>query len=251
VHIALALGGPGARSVIRFRAAAAVAYGDHMQPKISSLADRPDMLERVVGMADSWPEFVIQDLVGAAHFPRIATELPEYVLFAEDEQGEVVANAFSVPFALGTEHRGRLPANGWDAVLIWAFSDLRRGVRPDTVSAISVSVAPQAQGRGLSGVMLSAMRDNARARGFREVVAPVRPNAKHLEPHTPMEEYAHRVRPDGLPQDPWLRVHARAGATFDTDGDIEVPGGLVPVRCEPARGYAVYVEPNVWMRHPL
>ncbi|GHD15005.1 hypothetical protein GCM10010313_42030 [Streptomyces violarus] len=247
-----------------------------MQPKISSLADRPDMLERVVGMADSWPEFVIQDLVGAAHYPRIAAELPEYVLFAEDAQGEVVASAFSVPFALGAEGRGELPANGWDMVLIWAFSDLRRGVRPDTVSAISVSIAPHAQGRGLSAVMLSAMRDNARARGFREVVAPVRPNAKHLEPHTPIEEYVHRVRPDGLPEDPWLRVHARAGATidsvapasmtvaaslahwrrwtglpFDTEGDIEVPGGLVPVRCELERGYAVYVEPNVWMRHPL
>ncbi|MFI6371345.1 GNAT family N-acetyltransferase [Streptomyces sp. NPDC050546] len=246
-----------------------------MQPKVASLADRPDMSERVAGMADSWPEFVIQDLVGAAHFPRIAAELPEYVLFAEDERGEVVANAYSVPFALGTRG-GELPANGWDTVLIWAFSDLRRGVRPDTVSAISISVAPHAQGRGLSTVMLSALRDNARARGYREVVAPVRPNAKHLEPHTPIEEYAHRVRPDGLPQDPWLRVHARAGATidsvapasmtvaaplahwrrwtglpFDTEGDVEVPGGLVPVRCVPARGYAVYVEPNVWMRHAL
>jgi GNAT superfamily N-acetyltransferase len=252
------------------------AYRDRMQPKISSLADRPDMLERVVGMADTWPEFAIQDLVGAAHFPRIAAELPEYVLFAEDEQGEVVANAYSVPFALNAEGRGQLPGNGWDTVLVWAFSDLRRGASPDTVSAISVSIAPHAQGRGLSALMLSAMRDNARARGFREVVAPVRPNAKHLEPHTPIEEYAHRVRADGLPQDPWLRVHARAGATidcvapasmtvaasladwrrwtglpFDTQGDIEVPGALVPVRCEPERGYAVYVEPNVWMRHPL
>ncbi|MEU0110717.1 MULTISPECIES: N-acetyltransferase [unclassified Streptomyces] len=247
-----------------------------MQTKISSLADRPDMLERVVGMADTWPEFVIQDLVGAAHYPRIAAELPQYVLFAEDERGEVVASAYSVPFALGAEGRGTLPGNGWDTVLVWAFSDLRRGVRPDTVSAISVSIAPHAQGRGLSAVMLSAMRDNARALGFKEVVAPVRPNAKHLEPHTPIEEYARRVRPDGLPQDPWLRVHARAGATidsvapasmtvaapladwrrwtglpFDTEGDIVVPGALVPVRCEPARGYAVYVEPNVWMRHPL
>ncbi|MGW5614973.1 N-acetyltransferase [Streptomyces sp. NPDC003877] len=246
-----------------------------MQLKTSSLADRPEMLDRVVGMADTWPEFVIQDLVGAAHFPRIAAELPEYVLFAEDERGEVVANAYSVPFALAAEGRGELPANGWDTVLVWAFSDLR-GVRPDTVSAISISVAPRAQGRGLSGIMVSALRDNARARGFGEVVAPVRPNAKHLEPHTPIEEYAHRVRPDGLPQDPWLRVHARAGATidsvapasmtvaapladwrrwtglpFDTTGDIEVPGALVPVRCEVERGYAVYVEPNVWMRHAL
>jgi hypothetical protein len=124
--------------------------------------------------------------------------------------------------------------------------------------------------------MLSAMRASARALGFREVVAPVRPSAKHREPHTPIAEYAHRVRPDGLPEDPWLRVHARAGATidsiapasmtvgasleewrgwtglpFDTAADVEVPGALVPVRCEPERGYAVYVEPNVWMRHAL
>ncbi len=83
-------------------------------------------------------------------------------------------------------------------------------MRPDTVSAISVTVAPHAQGLGLSGRMLAAMRDNARALGFREVVAPVRPSAKHLEPHAPIEEYARRLRPDGLPHDPWLRVHARA-----------------------------------------
>ncbi|MEU6670134.1 N-acetyltransferase [Streptomyces sp. NPDC046727] len=247
-----------------------------MDIKVSSLAERPDRLPAVLGMTDTWPEFVTNDPVGNTHYGRIPTELPEYALFAEDEHGQVVAHAYSVPFALDVEGRGSLPARGWDQVLAWAFADLRRGTRPDTVSAISVTIAPHAQGHGLSAVLLSAMRDNARARGFREVVAPVRPNAKHREPHTPIAEYAHRVRPDGLPEDPWLRVHARAGATidsiasasmtvsgsleewrrwtglpFDTAGDVEVPGGLVPVRCEPERGYAVYVEPNVWMRHPL
>ncbi|MEV6169504.1 GNAT family N-acetyltransferase [Streptomyces sp. NPDC051954] len=245
-----------------------------MELKVSSLAERPEARERVAGMANSWPEFVVNDAVGDAHYPRIAAELPEYVLFAEDETGEIVAHAQSVPFALAAEGRGRLPARGWDEVLVWAFGDLRRGVRPDTVSAISITVAPHVQGRGVSGRMLSAMRESARAHGFTEVVAPVRPSAKHLEPRTPIEEYAHRVRPDGLPHDPWLRVHARAGAVidsvapasmtvagsleqwrdwtglpFDTAGAIEVPGGLVPVRCEPEQGYAVYVEPNVWMRH--
>ncbi|MEV7795589.1 GNAT family N-acetyltransferase [Streptomyces sp. NPDC087512] len=247
-----------------------------MELTISSLADRPGMAERVLGMADSWPAFTVNDLVGNAHYPRIAAELPEYVQFAEDEHGEIVAHAHSVPFALDAEGRGQLPARGWDEVLTWAFSDLRHGVAPDTVSAISVVVAPHAQGRGLSARMLAAMRDNARARGFCEVVAPVRPSAKHLEPHTPVEEYARRLRPDGLPHDPWLRVHARAGATldsvapasmtvaasleewrgwtglpFDSAGDVEVPGALVPVRCEPERDCAVYVEPNVWMRHRL
>lgn len=247
-----------------------------MDVKISNLADRPAMARPVGDMADSWPRFVIEDLMGTVYFPRIAAELPEYVLFAEDDRGEVVATAHSVPFALGAPGRGELPARGWDEVLRWAFADLRRGVRPDTVSAISVSVASHAQGRGLSALMISAMRDNARHRGFREVVAPVRPSAKHLEPRTPIEEYVRRVRPDGLPRDPWLRVHARAGATiasvapasmtvsaaledwrrwtglpFDTEGAVEVPGALVPVHCEARHGYAVYVEPNVWMRHAL
>ncbi|MFD9005427.1 N-acetyltransferase [Streptomyces sp. NPDC059582] len=247
-----------------------------MEWKVSSLAARPEMLGRIVEMPDSWPEFTLNDPVGNAHYGRIATELPQYVQFAEDERGEVVAHAYSVPFALAAEGRGELPARGWDQVLVWAFSDLRRGVRPDTVSAISVVVAPHVQGGGLSAVMLRAMRDNARARGFHEVVAPVRPSAKHLEPRTSIEEYAYRTRADGLPHDPWLRVHARAGATlhgvapasmvvsgsleewrawtglpFDTRGDVEVPGALVPVRCEPERGYAVYVEPNVWMRHAV
>ncbi|MGJ5755340.1 hypothetical protein FB563_3564 [Streptomyces puniciscabiei] len=247
-----------------------------MDVKVSSIAERPDRLPALFEMADTWPEFVTNDPVGTAHYGRIPTELPQYALFAEDERGRIVAHAFSVPFALGVDGRRTLPARGWDQILLWAFADLRRGTRPDTVSAVSVTVAPHAQGHGLSAVMLSAMRAGARALGFREVVAPVRPSAKHREPRTPIAEYAHRVRPDGLPEDPWLRVHARAGATidsiapasmtvgasleewrrwtglpFDTAADVEVPGALVPVRCEPERGYAVYVEPNVWMRHPL
>ncbi|MFJ1732156.1 GNAT family N-acetyltransferase [Streptomyces sp. NPDC088254] len=247
-----------------------------MELKISSIAEHPEMLDSVFDMPDTWPEFTTQDLVGNAHYGRIPEAFPEYVLFAQDERGEVVAHAFSVPFALGAEGRGELPARGWDQVLLWAFSDRRRGVTPDTVSAISIVIAPHAQGKGLSRIMLKAMRESARAKGFTEVVAPVRPNAKHREPHTPIEEYAHRVREDGLPYDPWLRVHARAGARieriapasmtvaaslaewrrwtglpFDAEGDVEVPGALVPVRCEPARDHAVYVEPNVWMRHPL
>ncbi|MFD4565269.1 N-acetyltransferase [Streptomyces sp. NPDC058467] len=247
-----------------------------MQLKVSSLAERPQMLGQVVRMATTWPEFLVHDAVGDTHYGRIATELPEHVLFAEDEHGDVVAHAHSVPFALAGEERGGLPARGWDQVLAWAFADRRRGTPPDTVSAISIVVAPHAQGGGLSALMLSAMRDNAWAHGFDEVVVPVRPSAKHLEPHTPMDEYAFRKRPDGLPHDPWLRVHVRAGGVieavasasmtvsaslaewrgwtglpFDTEGLVDVPGGLVPVHCEPGRGYAVYVEPNVWVRHPL
>ncbi|MVO85931.1 N-acetyltransferase [Streptomyces sp. p1417] len=247
-----------------------------MNLKITTLAERPELTGAMWAMPDTWAEFVQYDLVAWSHMVRIAVEWPEYVLIATDDAGRVVARAFSVPFALRAEGRGELPDGGWDQVVLWAFSDLKRGRETDTVSAVEITVAPDAQGRGLSGRMLAALRENARGRGYGEVVAPVRPNAKHLEPATPVEEYAWRTRDDGLPHDPWLRTHVRAGGVvekvapvsmtvsgttaqwrdwtglpFDTEGLVEVPGALVPVHCAPARGYAVYVEPNVWVRHVL
>ncbi|MFI8928607.1 N-acetyltransferase [Streptomyces sp. NPDC053474] len=254
-----------------------------MDLTITTLAERPHLAEPMWAMDDSWAEFVGHDLVARSHMSRIPDEFPEYVLLATDGQERVVARAFSVPFALRSKERGgdrgELPDGGWDQVLVWAFADRRYGDETDTVSAIEVAVDPARQGLGLSGRMLAAMRENARAHGFTEVVAPVRPNAKHREPATSMAEYARRTRDDGLPYDPWLRVHVRVGGVvakvapvsmtvsgslaqwrewtglpFDRSGGerlVEVPGALVPVRCTPERDCAVYVEPNVWVRHAL
>ncbi|MFB6712469.1 MULTISPECIES: N-acetyltransferase [unclassified Streptomyces] len=246
-----------------------------MDLTITTLAARPELAGAAGRMPDSWPGFVLEDLVGWANYPRIAVDFPEYVLVATDEDGAVVARAYSVPFALHAPGREGLPEGGWDQVLLWAFSDLRHGRTPDTVSAIEIAVANGRQGEGISARMVAAMRENAGRLGFADLVAPVRPSAKHLDASAPMEEYARRTRAeDGLPYDPWLRVHVRAGGVieavapvsmtvsgslarwrswtglpFDEDGPVEVPGALVPVQCSVAHGYAVYVEPNVWVRH--
>lgn len=246
--------------------------------RIVSLAERPDLVGALWQMPSLWPRFMTQDPVSDLGYAWMVAEAPEYVSVALDGEGRVLARSYSVPFALGAEGRdGVLPERGWDQVLLWAMEDRQAGRTPDTVSAIEISVARDVLGRGLSARMLAAMRDRAEEMGYREVVAPVRPNGKHLEPRTPMAEYALRTRPeDGLPHDPWLRVHVRAGGVvdsvaaasmtisgtverwrewtglpFDADGPVEVPFALVPVRCEASHGYAVYVEPNVWVRHRL
>ncbi|WP_067182374.1 acetyltransferase-like protein [Microtetraspora niveoalba] len=246
-----------------------------MDTIVTTLAERPELCAGLREMADDWPLFVLNDPVGWSHFGRLADTFPEFT-FVATEGGEVVARAYSVPFRLDAPGRGELPAGGWDQVLMWAFSDHRRGVPPDTVSALEITVRPDLRGKGLSGTMLAAMRANTRSLGFASLVAPVRPNGKHREPATPMAEYARRTREDGLPVDPWLRTHARAGGVivsvapvsmavagsldqwrewtglpFDTDGWVEVPGALVPVHCVPEHGYATYAEPNVWVRHDL
>jgi hypothetical protein len=116
------------------------------------------------------------------------------------------------------------------------------------------------------------MVDLARRGGFPALIAPVRPTWKDRYPLISIERYVSWTRDDGLPFDPWLRVHARLGAEllevcpesmriqgsskdwegwtglrFPDDGDYIVPGALVPVRFESGRG--TYLEPNVWMRH--
>lgn len=243
---------------------------------IRTAAERPELLESLWQMPDSWPEFVLNDPIGWAHFGQIPVAFPKFALIATNRDAEVVARAFGVPFALHTPGRQKLPAAGWDQVLLWAFSDHRRSVRPDTVSAIDITIRPDHHGRGLSAVLLAAMRENAAAEGFAELVAPVRPTGKSAHPHMPMAEYAFLTRPDGLPVDPWLRTHVRAGGVidsvaptsmtvagtldqwrswtglaFDKPGLVEVPGALTPVHCEPDHDYAVSVEPNVWVRHNL
>ncbi|MGW8351718.1 N-acetyltransferase [Streptomyces wedmorensis] len=248
-----------------------------MDLNISTLAERPELEGAMWSMKDLWPEFMMYDPVGWANMGRIVREFPEYVLVATDAAGAVVARGFSVPFRLDVAGRRKLPARGWDEVLNWAFSDLRHGREADTVSAIEITVDLGHLGKGISHRMLAAMRANVGRLGFAELVAPVRPNGKHLEAATSIHEYAFRTREaDGLPHDPWLRAHVRAGGQieavaaasmtvsgsveewrewtglpFDTDGPVEVAGALVPVHCQVTRGYAVYVEPNVWVRHRI
>src|SRR5437660_1669780 len=64
----------------------------------------------------------------------------------------------------------------------------------------------------LRAAIFAAMKQNARARGFADLCAPLRPNQKHLQPHVPMADYIAQKRADGPPVDAWLRTHVRDGA---------------------------------------
>lgn len=221
-------------------------------------------------MPNSWPEFMRHDPIGGLFYGNIEARFSEYVLVAQDDEGAVVACAYSVPFVRGDD---ALPDNGWDFVIRNGLMTSLGGDEPDAISAVEIAVRPDLQGTGLSGQMLAAMRDNAARHGFAELVAPVRPNGKS-NIDEPMSTYAFRVREDGLPVDPWLRVHVRAGGRidrvaarsmvipgtleewrewtglpFDQTGPVHVPRALAPVHCDVEHGVATYVEPNVWVVH--
>ena len=250
---------------------------------VATFAQRPDLLDKVFGpeIQSAVPEFMRHDPAGALYYGKGQLDrYREFGLVAVDsaEPDRPVARAFSVPFAFrdGTSGREELPDGGWDAVIRWAAEDRLSGRPATAVSALEIMVAPRLQRRGVSWLMLAALRDNARRLGFADLYAPLRPTDKYSEPVTPFADYVARRREDGLLYDSWVRTHARAGARivkiapcsmviagtiaewrrwtgvwFTTNGPAIVPGALSPIHVSLEQDHAVYVEPNLWVHHRL
>ena len=248
-----------------------------MDLDIVTMAERPDAGELWAQLDNFWPRFMQQDPTGVLYYGYVESAYPDYALLAVDRAtGRAVAKAMSGPLAYDGDAAEPMPEGGWDWAIRTSVHDRLRGTPPTMVSALEILIRPDLRGSGLSGVMLAAMRDNAARRGFTDLVAPVRPSGRQGRQTTPFDGYAHATRPDGLPVDPWLRVHVRAGARivnvahysmtiagtlaqwrewtglpFDVSGPVEVPGALVPVHCDADQDHAVYVEPNVWVHHRI
>jgi GNAT superfamily N-acetyltransferase len=232
-----------------------------------SFAEQPELRERRRELRDTFLEFMHHDAVCNRYWGSLFDEHPDYQFGLLD--GEIlVAEGNCVP----TRWEGPDP-RGVGAVLESTFA---RREQANIVSALQIRIAPEYQGRGLSSTLVDHMRGVTRAHGFGALVAPVRPNRKPQYPLIPMERYVSWTRADGLPFDPWMRVHARLGAEivavcaesmtiegtvaeweewaqmpFPDSGSYVVPDALVPVEIDRERDIGRYVEPNVWMRHAV
>lgn len=217
-----------------------------------------------------WPEYNHHGNHAPIYFGALVPRFGAFqALFVDRRSHDPMVRIRSIPFA-------------WDGTL----EDLPRGIDdlglqavagskpPNALSALAIEVLPPFQGLGLSRLALEGMRLMARSGGFSRLVAPVRPSWKDRYPLVPIDEYVTWLRDDGLPFDPWIRVHIRAGGAvlrcepesmeitasrldwerwtklrFSKDGEYEFPGGL---SCLRVRGDAAeYHEPNVWIVHQL
>jgi GNAT superfamily N-acetyltransferase len=215
-------------------------------------------------MTDLWPPFMNHDPVVNAFWPRLYELYADFQLWVLDGK-QTIAQAATVPVR-------------WDGIpeprgIDWAMSNGVAG-EPSSLCALMVTIVPEYRGSGLADALLRRLVSIASAHGLDELIAPVRPTWKARYPLTSMERYMLWRRDDGLPYDPWLRTHERLGGEildvcprsmtvtgtreeweewtglqFPEDGDYAVPGALVPVRFESGQG--TYVEPNVWVKHPV
>jgi GNAT superfamily N-acetyltransferase len=236
--------------------------------QIFTVAERPDLEDRLDEINDPWPEFMNHDPVVRRFFPRLYERFRDFQLVLYEPDIDVVlGEGCSIP--IRWEGRTEALPDGV-RVLEEGFAE----ARPNVLCALMAVVDERHRGQRLSGLIVEAMARRAVREGFDCLIAPVRPTWKERYPLTPIERYMHWTREDGQPFDPWIRLHHRLGAellapapesmdirgsvaeweswtgmSFPEDGEYVVPGALVPV--EFREGVGRYVEPNVWMRHAV
>jgi hypothetical protein len=186
----------------------------------------------------------------------------------------VLAHGNSVPFRWDG-NVGSLPDSA-TAFAQLARSARRAGTATTALGALQAVVHVEHQARGLSPRVLKTMAALADQRHLADLFAPIRPTHKERYPLIDMEAYAEWQRSDGLPQDPWMRVHHQLGAkpvgvprawttvtgsraqwedwtgmSLPQTGAYVIPGGLVPVDIDIAADQGRYEEPHVWMHYRI
>lgn len=245
--------------------------------KAFTLRERPELGDELERLGEEgWPRFMHQsDELGLGRYwPKLFGDFADWQFVVCDSFDRVVAGGHSVPFTWdGTP--GDLPESMAE-ILERAARARAEQVRPTTLSALAALVGLEQRRQGLSRVVIETMRGMAAHWKLDALVAPVRPMLKSAYPLTPMERYVRWTDEEGLPVDPWMRVHARMGGEivrvipramviagpvraweawtdmrFPDSGPYVVPGALQPVVIDRERDEGRYEDPNVWMRHPL
>jgi GNAT superfamily N-acetyltransferase len=223
-----------------------------------------------------WPEFMLHDPIANKNWHELFDRFEEYQFAMLDtDTNQMAAMGNSLPFHWD-EEISELPEGGWDWVFLKAIEDHTNGIEPNIQSAIQVAIRPEYQGKGLSKTMIQAMRAIGQSKGFRNLVAPVRPSEKSKYQLISIDDYIKWKNDKGLPFDAWIRVHVRLGAKiikscheamtvrgtraeweqwaqmkFPQSGEYSVPGALNPIRMDVEKDEGIYVEPNVWLLHSI
>jgi hypothetical protein len=239
--------------------------------EVFTAEERPDLWEqaRTERLFEGlWPEYNLHGAHAARYFGDLVPRFAHLqALFVDRRTGALVARARTIPF-WWDRTLGDLPS-GIDAVGLRAVEDSRI---PTALSALSAEVRSEYQKTGFSALVIATMAMMARRVSLAPLVAPVRPRWKDRFPLNSIVDYTSWKRRDGLPFDPWIRVHARLGARilrpephsmeftaqvsdwenwtamrFHHDGSYIFPGGLAPLTITGDVGQ--FWEPNVWMLH--
>lgn len=204
-------------------------------------------------------------------YDELLDTYPEFQLCLMDGNSDYpVAVANCVPLARSGSDD--LPPEGWDWLVETAAA--QHGLQHNFLGALAISVPVVHRGKGYATRMIRELRALAERKGYKGVVAPVRPSAKDRHPGVPIADYINWTDDTGRLYDPWLRSHVSSGGVIvgpcersmvveepipfwetwarqrlDKSGDYTIDGALAPVSINVDEQLGRYEEPNVWVAY--
>jgi hypothetical protein len=245
--------------------------------KAVTLAERPDLQSTVDTLTTAgWPTFMMKDAVSKKYWSELGKIFGVFqTLLLREADERLIAVANSIPLFYEGD-LNNLPDAGWDWALATGCEQRKQNISPNILSALQIFIDPEFRGMGVSTIMLSLMKLPAVELGFKHLIAPVRPPLKSLYPHVPMDEFITWKNRTGHSLDAWIRTHEKCGAkiisvchrsfvveapisdwemwterSFHDTNQVVLPEALNPIEVDHASQTASYVEPNVWMLHPV
>jgi hypothetical protein len=222
--------------------------------------------------AEGFPKFISADIAVKEYIERVREYFPHLDVMMVDESDNPVATGWGVPISWSGEVVD-LPSS-FAEVLRRAIEVHDSGLESNTFVICGAIVDPGRKGSGTATELIRALSGVGQGEGVSRVLAPVRPTRKHLYPLFSIENYASWVREDGLPFDPWLRLHVRLGAriislapeaqtmlgtvrdweewsgiSLPVSGEYIIPQGMSVLRIDRGADLGTYVEPNIWVQH--
>jgi|GEM_PF-601670 len=117
----------------------------------------------------------------------------------------------------------------------------------NTFALMSMSVNPDNKGQGVTGQVFDKIREYAQGEGIDHIIGDFRPSGfgayKTITGDTNFVEYCEQRRPDGMPQDPWLRAVTRQGAEFMTPDRRAM---VVEATVDQVREWTTTYNPEKW-----
>ena len=230
-------------------------------------------LQQALG-ARTWPEFMQHDSIVNKYWPDLYTNFLKFQ-FALFDKEEIVAVGNSVCLNWKWQF-SELPDTGLDWAMDKADSDFQSGINPNILVGVQILINEKYQSGGISYKMLDIMKEVAGNNGLEAIALPLRPTLKCVYPLISIQHYVSWKNMEGLPFDPWIRVHIKAGgkivgicnqsmhitgtiAEWEIWAGFEIPESgsyvvdkaLVPVVIDRQKDIGTYMEPNVWVIHDV
>jgi GNAT superfamily N-acetyltransferase len=222
--------------------------------------------------ADAFPAFISADHDVKKYIGRVREWFANLDIILVDERGEPRATGWGVPLRW-SGHVDDLPSGFTDS-LRRSVTEHEAAVAPNTFVIGGGIVHPEDRGGSTAKQLIEALKAVAKRHNLGNVIAPVRPTLKHAYPLISIDDYVLWTRDDGLPFDPWVRLHCRLGAriiataphsqtmtglvgeweqwtsmSFPQSGDYVSPECLSVVSINVENDVGTYVEPNIWVQH--